>query len=198
MAGTAPRRPPGSSGDASGAGPSKRRYSSHERGQRDHARNRDADLERAYNAGQAGGAIPADLKGDPDAHQFHSWGGEDAGHPAAPPAEPSPPSTSDNKPSPPAARNTSSSKASGPIAEGSGFLLGLIAYAMAINFLRGGPNQLKGWLGAKFLNRPYGAAVTSQAQPATPAGPDHGFLEIGPFAPGSPQPSAPSAPGLLR
>lgn len=35
-----------------------------------------------------------------------------------------------------------------------GFMAGLVLYALAINYLRFGPDGVKGWLGAKFLNRP--------------------------------------------
>lgn len=34
-------------------------------------------------------------------------------------------------------------------------ILALVGYAAALNALHGGPAQLKGWLGAKFLNRPW-------------------------------------------
>lgn len=36
----------------------------------------------------------------------------------------------------------------------SGFVLGVLLWALAVNFLRGGPAQAKGWLRAKFINEP--------------------------------------------
>ena len=34
------------------------------------------------------------------------------------------------------------------------FLLGVLVWALTVNYLRGGPPQVKGWLRAKFLNKP--------------------------------------------
>jgi hypothetical protein len=34
------------------------------------------------------------------------------------------------------------------------FLLGILTWALTVNYLRGGPTQAKGWLKAKFLNQP--------------------------------------------
>jgi|GEM_PF-3174012 len=48
-----------------------------------------------------------------------------------------------------------------------GFVLGMIGYAVAINLVHGGPAQVKGWFGAKFLNKPYLPASTSSSSPAT-------------------------------
>lgn len=36
-----------------------------------------------------------------------------------------------------------------------GLLLGFVLWAAGLNLLRGGPAQLRGWLAAKFVNRPY-------------------------------------------
>lgn len=38
-------------------------------------------------------------------------------------------------------------------------VLGLVGYAIAVNFLHGGWPQVKGWFGAKFFNTPYTAAT---------------------------------------
>lgn len=38
--------------------------------------------------------------------------------------------------------------------DGAGFLLGLFAYALLANYLRFGVPGVKGWLAAKFINRP--------------------------------------------
>lgn len=56
--------------------------------------------------------------------------------------------------------------------DGAGFLLGLFAYALVANFLRNGAAGSRGWLAAKFLNRPMGAASAKPNAPAKPAGPD--------------------------
>lgn len=39
--------------------------------------------------------------------------------------------------------------------DGSGFLFGLLLYVLALNYVRHGPEGVKGWLGAKFLNKPW-------------------------------------------
>jgi hypothetical protein len=41
--------------------------------------------------------------------------------------------------------------------DGAGFLLGLIVYALVINYLRGGTAQARGWIAAKFINKPRAA-----------------------------------------
>lgn len=40
------------------------------------------------------------------------------------------------------------------VADGSGFALGLVLYALGVNYLRHGPAGVRGWMAAKFLNRP--------------------------------------------
>ena len=35
------------------------------------------------------------------------------------------------------------------------FILGILIWALVVNFLRGGTPQAKGWLAAKFFNQPY-------------------------------------------
>lgn len=39
--------------------------------------------------------------------------------------------------------------------EAGGFALGLLAWALAVNYLRYGPAGVKGWVAAKFANRPF-------------------------------------------
>lgn len=57
------------------------------------------------------------------------------------------------------ARNTAGAVArpGGPgwVNDSAGWVLGLLVYALALNYLRGGAPQAKGWIAAKFLNRPY-------------------------------------------
>lgn len=42
-----------------------------------------------------------------------------------------------------------------------GFILGMVGYAVTINLIHGGPAQVKGWFGAKFLNKPWTGASSS-------------------------------------
>lgn len=39
--------------------------------------------------------------------------------------------------------------------DGSGFLFGLLLYVLGLNYVRHGPDGVKGWLSAKFLNKPW-------------------------------------------
>ncbi len=57
------------------------------------------------------------------------------------------------------------------VQEGAGFLLGLFLYALFINYLRAGPAGVRGWLAAKFLNKPVGAPTSSTAKPTAAAAP---------------------------
>lgn len=43
----------------------------------------------------------------------------------------------------------------GIVDDGAGFVLGLLLYALALNYLQGGAAQARGWIRAKFLNQPY-------------------------------------------
>lgn len=38
-----------------------------------------------------------------------------------------------------------------------GFLMGLVLYALAINGIKHGPAGIRGWIAAKFLNKPMGS-----------------------------------------
>src|SRR2546421_8321563 len=53
----------------------------------------------------------------------------------------------------------------GVASDGAGFVLGLIVYALGLNFIRGGWPAVAGWFGAKFINKPYTGPV-SQVTPA--------------------------------
>ncbi len=46
-------------------------------------------------------------------------------------------------------------------------VLGLVGYAALINLIHGGPAQLRGWFGAKFLNRPWHPATTATTAETT-------------------------------
>jgi hypothetical protein len=54
--------------------------------------------------------------------------------------------------------------------DGAGFLLGLVGYALLLNYLRGGLPAVRGWFAAKFLNIPYTGELGDLA-PAAPAAP---------------------------
>lgn len=60
-----------------------------------------------------------------------------------------------------------------PIETGAGFLLGVVMWAVALNWLRGGPAQARGWIMAKLVNKPYdGAGLNSHTvKPAKPSKP---------------------------
>lgn len=49
--------------------------------------------------------------------------------------------------------------------EGAGVLLGLVLYALLLSYVRYGPDGVRGWVAAKFLNKPYGPAVASAPPP---------------------------------
>lgn len=51
--------------------------------------------------------------------------------------------------------------------DGSGFLFGLLVYVLGLNFVRHGPEGVKGWLGAKFLNKPWTQPDDPAADKAT-------------------------------
>lgn len=55
------------------------------------------------------------------------------------------------------------------IADGSGFALGMVLYALGLNYLRHGRAGVKGWLRAKFLNQP-DPTLTAPTRAATRAG----------------------------
>lgn len=146
---------------------------------------------RAYNAGRKGKGFSMDMA-DPlsydDLRELYEQGRADAEAERAPSpsSQPTttelPPTTTELPPSaappastpagnPPARRPQLGGGAPQVVNEGAGFLLGLIGYALLINFLRGGRAQARGWIAAKFLNRPYGAAQPLPAQPGPPAMP---------------------------
>lgn len=49
----------------------------------------------------------------------------------------------------------------GLVNDTAGFVLGLLLYALTLNYLQGGSAQVRGWLRAKFLNQPYGPSATA-------------------------------------
>lgn len=76
--------------------------------------------------------------------------------------------------------------------QGASFLLGLLGYALAINYLRYGWPGVTGWLSAKFTNnvtlgQTKTASTTAVVTPAQPA----------PASPGAPMPASPPTAILL-
>lgn len=57
--------------------------------------------------------------------------------------------------------------------EGAGLVLGVIGYALVLNYVRGGPAAMVGWVKSKFLNEPYTANLAATGKPGavTPATP---------------------------
>lgn len=50
-------------------------------------------------------------------------------------------------------------------------ILGVLGYAVIVNYLHGGWPQVKGWLAAKFANVPYAPAATAAAKTPAPSSP---------------------------
>jgi hypothetical protein len=45
----------------------------------------------------------------------------------------------------------------------------MIVYALVLNYLRGGPARVKGWISAKFINKPYGPGGGASSPPTSRA-----------------------------
>lgn len=75
--------------------------------------------------------------------------------PAPPPSTARAPRSAPSRPARRPAPRRSSSASSGSVTDaGSGWILGLIAYALFRSYVVYGPPGPKGWLAAKFINRP--------------------------------------------
>lgn len=61
------------------------------------------------------------------------------------------------------------------VSDGAGLLLGMVAYALLINYLKGGAPQVRGWLAAKFINKPYTVPSSGPGSVITPAAPSPQF-----------------------
>jgi hypothetical protein len=87
--------------------------------------------------------------------------------PAPAPSEPAAePPTAAAEPEP-AVRSTPTGR-SAPVSVGgdtAGFALGLVATAILINFMRGGPDQVRAWGRAKFLNQTAGSPAAAAPVP---------------------------------
>lgn len=64
------------------------------------------------------------------------------------------------------------------INDGAGFLLGVVLYALALNYVQGGPGQARGWLSAKFLNKPYQRTGSSSHAKAAATGAGAGGTKV--------------------
>jgi hypothetical protein len=57
-----------------------------------------------------------------------------------------------------------------PVQTAAGVVLGGVAYALFLNYLRGGMPQAKGWVLAKLINKPMAGASIPNARPGEPRG----------------------------
>lgn len=119
-----------------------------------------------YQRGLAGGEVP-DTLGDRQRGPFtrgHSEGLAERRKRGLPDQPAEAPSSSSAKSSSSSTRRSSSP----PAARGRGvtyvpreaasLALGMLAWALFINWVQGGTDQAKGWIAAKFLNKPYGGS----------------------------------------
>lgn len=130
--------------DTSGGG---KPTASDERADRARRRQRDAPLQRAFEAGRRGDD-PAEFQTDDELAGYYDEGRSfarteaRAGRRAA---------RGEQLRSQAGAAGASAGRLAN---DGAGFLLGLFAYALLANYLRHGIPGVKGWLAAKFLNQP--------------------------------------------
>lgn len=120
------------------------------------ARGRDEELAAAFDAGRKGGPRPE----DPELGRYFDDGAKQA-------------RTEGRRERLEQVGSSKPVQRAGGIAnDGAGFLLGLVAYALLANFLRGGAAGARAWLSAKFVNRVSDAATPiAPARPATPTKP---------------------------
>lgn len=133
------------------------------RARRSAANQRDAPLERAYNAGRRGDD-PAEYQTSDELYGYYQDGAKAA-------------KAEGRQARGDQLRGQAAGKAGSAASDGAGFLLGLIGYALLANYLRGGRSAVRAWLAAKFLNRTHDTAGVARpnqptpntAQPAQPA-----------------------------
>lgn len=132
---------PGSAGGSAGAvvAPT----ASDDQALRSELRSQDAVYQAAYEAGQRGEALGDEATDD----QRAAWEAGDAERRAARRSQ---------------VVDTARRPAGGAVNDGAGFLLGLVLYALVLNYIQGGAGQARAWVAAKFLNRVPGE------QPAAP------------------------------
>lgn len=90
---------------------------------------------------------PTRLPGEEDPAAAAAAGGS----PPAAAAAPSPAGSSGGSSSPGGFRARAQAHLSTP----SGFLVAMFIYPLAVNFIKGGPPRMWGWIKAKFINEPY-------------------------------------------
>lgn len=128
------------------------------RARRAKATERDKPLEDAYNAGRRGDD-PAEWQTSDELYGYYQDGAKAAR------AETRGARVSQ-------LRGDAVGKAGGAAADGAGFVLGLIAYALLANFLRGGKPAVRDWFAAKFLNETRSSDGRRAEKPAAPTKPE--------------------------
>jgi hypothetical protein len=119
------------------------------RRRRQEARDRDRPLAEAYEAGRSGGTRPD----DPELAGYFDDGAKEAKRSRK---------AAEVDAAKPTATGPALGKTGARLADdGAGFFVGLFAYAVLVNYLRGGVPGAKAWLAAKFLNRTGGAGETA-------------------------------------
>lgn len=135
------------------------------RARRAAAAGRDAPLEAAYNAGRRGDD-PAEYQSSDELWSYYQDG--------ARAAKAEQRSARVDK-----LQGQAGAKAGTVANDGAGFLLGLLAYALMANYLRGGTPAVRAWLAAKFLNRAGSAGTPVAATPPRPAQPTAAQIRVG-------------------
>lgn len=144
-----------------------RELASDRRARRKAASERDRPLEQAYNAGLRG-EDPAQFQVSDELYGYYQDGQRAAKAQAR--AERGE-----------QLRGAAGARAGSAASDGAGFVLGLIAYAILANYLRGGVPAVRAWFAAKFLNKTgAGAARPSPVgAPPRPAAPDAVAIRVG-------------------
>jgi hypothetical protein len=123
----------------------------------------------AYGHGKAGRNAPEWVMDDPD--HFRAYSNGQAAADAPPAAEPVTPTDVTPAPSTPAPPPGSTPSLPSIPRNGAGVVLGVLVYAVLINYLRGGTPQVRAWFGAKFLNHTAGTGTAGPtAAPSISAG----------------------------
>jgi hypothetical protein len=129
-----------------------------------------ADLEAAYDEGALKTATPAPAGTAPSGGKRGSGGGKGSGGqtPAAPSAGGG---LRNSGPGWAAFKPTSPTKPPTRLADAGGFLSGVALYMVVVIYIRYGPEGWKGWLSAKFLNKPIASGnSTASGKPKTKNG----------------------------
>jgi hypothetical protein len=134
------------------------------RRRRREAKERDQPLAAAYEAGRSGGPRPD----DPELAGYYDDGAKETKQRRK---------AEEVDAAKPTATGPALGKTGARLADdGAGFFVGMFAYAVLVNYLRGGVPGAKAWLAAKFLNRVGGAGETAptRSTPLMPSAPNPG------------------------